>query len=465
MFKRLPVVIALSLLCAFSAFASDGHIVIFRSNGAPADFGSQVASLGGTVRFQHPVLALVSGLTGEAAASLRGVAQVEADADFQIDVERDEVDVSFGAPDSPGNPTTASFYSRQWHHWAIGADKAWAAGILGSPQVTVAVLDTGIDRRSAPHADLNGRVDYDRGIQLTSDEESCIPPGFTFQPTDDLMFHGTHVAATISSNAWAAAGVTSGVTLVPVKVLALRRDTRYDPPTGPYCSGGSGSLGAVLAGVLYAADIDADVANMSLGGGFYKSQNGRYIGMINSVFNYAHRKGLLVVVSAGNDALDLDHDRNLFKTYCNAPNVVCVSATGPSKATTSLQFENLDSFAGYSNYGRSAINVAAPGGTGSSSPSAQRQRGFVTAACSRSAVSAGLTICRTGTYVVGSNGTSMASPHVSGLAALLVERVGKDSPAQVKALIEGTADDLWQPGTDPYYGKGRISVSRALGLE
>jgi subtilisin family serine protease len=128
-------------------------------------------------------------------------------------------------------------------------------------------------------------------------------------------------------------------------------------------------------------------------------------------------------------------------------------------------FENLDSFAGYSNYGSSAINVAAPGGTGSSVAANQRQRGFVTAACSRSAVSAGLAVCQTGTFVVGSNGTSMAAPHVSGLAALIVEQIGKDKPSQVKAIIQQSADDIWKPGTDPYYGKGRINVPRALGLQ
>jgi len=59
----------------------------------------------------------------------------------------------------------------------------------------------------------------------------------------------------------------------------------------------------------------------------------------------------------------------------------------------------------------------------------------------------------------------MAAPHVSGLAALLVESIGKDKPSQVKAAIEQSADDLGQPGTDPFYGKGFINVPRALGLQ
>jgi hypothetical protein len=103
----------------------------------------------------------------------------------------------------------------------------------------------------------------------------------------------------------------------------------------------------VLAGVLYAADIDADVANMSLGGSFHKMGNGRFVGLINKTFSYAHQQGTVVVVAAGNESHDIDHDGPLFKTYCNAPNVVCVSALGPTKATTTLIFENLDSFASY----------------------------------------------------------------------------------------------------------------------
>ena len=444
-------------LLSVSAFANGRYIVGFKG-GAPEDFAARVAAQGGSVVFQHSVLALVSGLSPEGAAAvgaLSGVGEVQADMEFELEgVLVGDNDMNFDAePSSASNPTTAGFYPRQWHLRQIGAHTAWAAGYLGSPNVRVAILDTGIDRRSNQHPDLVGRVDYNAGAQFQLDNPLCIPAGFTFQPTDDLHFHGTHTGATVASNAIAAAGVTSGVTLIPVKVLGLTSAT----PAPNACSSGSGSLGAVLAGVLYAADIDADVANMSLGGGFTKAGNGRFVGLINSTFNYAHRQGLLVVVSAGNEALDLDHDGNLYKTYCTTPNTVCVSATGPtSRVSVNGPWTNPDTLSSYSNFGRSAISVAAPGGNGASS---------VTAACSRSAVSAGLGICRTGTFVVGSNGTSMAAPHVSGLAALIVGQIGKDKPAQVKAILQQSADDLGQPGTDPAYGKGRINVPRALGLQ
>jgi subtilisin family serine protease len=190
---------------------------------------------------------------------------------------------------------------------------------------------------------------------------------------------------------------------------------------------------------------------MSLGGGFSKAGNGRFVSLINRVFNYAKQKGMTIVVAAGNESTDLDHVGNLYKTYCDAPHVVCVSATGPTNATNVGPWQNVDAFASYSNYGRSAISVAAPGGNAS----------FVTAACSRTSLL--YTVCATGNYVLGSNGTSMATPHVSGLAALLVEDFGRN-PARIRAKIQQSADDLGQPGTDPYYGKGRINVKTALGL-
>jgi subtilisin family serine protease len=86
----------------------------------------------------------------------------------------------------------------------------------------------------------------------------------------------------------------------------------------------------------------------------------------------------------------------------------------------------------------------------------------VWAACSRTSLV--IPICQTGTFIVGVTGTSMASPHTAGLAALLVEDLGPNGPSQIRARIQQSADDLGQPGTDPNYGKGRINVPSALGL-
>lgn len=418
------------------------YIVTFNGDTAAASLSQLVASLGGTVEMMHAQAGIAIVIVNEDAAPLlassEGVDIVEKDVIVQLDPP--PAVSSAGASDvsiaSATDPTTAYFYSRQWNLRAIFADQAWAAGRLGSAEVTVAILDTGI---SYTHIDLVGRVDLSRSVSFVPSDDALVAAYFPgYHPVTDLNYHGTHVAATVSSNAVGAAGVTSKVTLIGVKVLNVNN---------------IGYHGRILSGVLYAADNGADVINMSIVGGDTKDHNGHAIAGISRVFNYAHRKGALVVVCAGNDSLDLDHDGNYYHTYCSAPNVVCVSATGPTASGGyNGPFTNVDAFAPYSNYGRSAISVAAPGGA----------QGYVWEACSRTSLV--VPYCQTWDYVIGMTGTSMAAPHVSGLAALLVEQIGHGKPSQIKAALQRTADDLGQVGTDPFYGKGRINVPRALGL-
>jgi subtilisin family serine protease len=94
------------------------------------------------------------------------------------------------------------------------------------------------------------------------------------------------------------------------------------------------------------------------------------------------------------------------------------------------------------------VTVAAPGGNNASS---------VWAACSPFTIVTPLLVCRTGTFVVGLQGTSMASPHVTGLAALIAGDLGHN-PAAIEARIKATADDLGAKGNDAAYGHGRINV-------
>jgi len=422
--------VALVALCPLAAFAADGHIFLFGGD-VPSSFASAAKAAGGTVTSQHTSagIAVVHGLNDSEAQTLAASSgAVDAVADVGVtlrlgtlgdSVEDDSVETDLATP------ADAIMYPFQWHLRAIGAEHAWNAGRLGSPKVTVAVIDTGV---SYEHVDLAGRVDLSRSVSFVPSDDADVAALFPGRhPVTDLYYHGTHVAATISSNAHVAAGVTANVTIMGVKVL-----DRW----------GNGTFSGVLDGLLWAADHDADVANMSIGDVMLKAGNGRHAALMQRAFNYAHRKGTLVVVAAGNESIDLDHDRNLYKMYCDAPNVVCVSATGPK-----------DEFVWYSNYGRSAISVAAPGGT---------IWDRVWAACSRTSLL--VPFCQDYDEVLGLMGTSMAAPHVSGLAALLVEDVGHGKPSQVKAKLLQSAEDLGEPGTDPFYGKGRISVPRALDL-
>jgi len=457
------------------ATANSRHIVSF-SGSVPRDFAPQVAALGGKVLWvsSGSGLAAVSGLQGSAAATLagkRGIHAVDADALIALDVPRLAMDATADGSGVASNaaPAAAVRYARQWNMRAVQADAAWAHGFLGSPSVSIFMLDSGIDYL---HADLVGRVDLNRSRDLLGTFDTQLADGSTVSFTEadsvskyfpgravftDLFFHGTHTAATVSSNAVRLAGVTSMTKLVAVKVCGYINECPFS---------------SILNGVIYAADSGADVINMSLGGALTKAGNGRFVGLINKVFNYARSKGVTTVVSAGNEATDLDHNGNSYQTFCNTPAVICVAATGPTTDATGVTsatgpWTDVDAPAFYTNFGRSAIDVAAPGGNGSVgpdlSPPASRDV-FVWAACSQTSLFLHQLFgffCNS-INIVGARGTSMSAPHVSGAAALLVSIIGR-RPGQIKARIEQSADDLGQPGTDPFYGKGRLNVGRAVG--
>jgi lantibiotic leader peptide-processing serine protease len=454
--QEVPTAVIDPAPAALSVASETGRYLV-DVQGQMARFQSRVTALGGTVVFAHDRtgIAIVEGLDQRAAASLvsAGVAkEVVPDALLELDLPT-ELELAGAAVASPEDPTTAFRYPWQWHHQAIKADVAWAAGRLGSPAVRVAILDTGLDYN---FPDLVGRVDLARSTSFVPSDDALVAAIFPgAHPVADLHYHGTHVGATVASNALVAAGVTSQATLMGVKVCNVN---------------GSCPTSGVLAGVLWATDNGADVINMSRGGATLRSGSEGFLGLLNRVYNHANRSGVTVVVAAGNNASDLDrnyywlnrgepdaeyvHFPSLFATYCDVATTLCVAATGPTaRASQAGPWTNWDAPTSYTNFGRSAIDVAAPGGSGSN--------GAVVAGCST--FSLVIPVCRTDIYVLSASGTSMASPHVAGLAALLVEDLGRN-PGRIRAAIQNTADDVGARGVDPYSGKGRINVARALGL-
>ena len=439
-------------------------LVRFKGNGVPAGFAQQVAALGGEVIFAHEVgIAAVAGLSDASAAQLAGLSTIAAvDADAYTELEQPDgalPELASAEPESPTNPAAAVRFPRQWNMKTIQADVAWAAGKRGSSTVRVGILDTGIDYL---HPDLFGRVDLAMSRSfLSTSENARVQAAFPgAHPIADLNYHGTHVAATVSSNAYINAGVTSNIKLVGLKVCA--------PGSAPSFRGSCPTSGT-LSAILYAADQGIPIINMSLGGAFLRRQASArggdgpsFLATINQVMNYAKAKGTTIVVSAGNSAIDMDHDGNSYKSYCSAPAVICVSATGPtSQSSPTGPWQNVDALAYYSNFGRSSINVAAPGGNGVS----------VVAACSGFTIVTSILVCRNRFYnsptswsgfSVGLSGTSMASPHAAGVAALIASE-GDTSPATVRSKLQQSADDLGPSGTDPAYGKGRVNAARAVG--
>jgi len=406
---------------------SGRHVFALNGN-VPADFASRVTAAGGTVVRMIPAINVVvtDGLTDAAAARLASNNEVAQDVESQWIPSADSLQFSTTSLDTPADATSilppqkAVFLPAQWNMFQIHAPEAWT-NHTGIPSVRVAILDTGLD---PDHLDQHGLIDQ-------ASSTAFVPSTSGLPAWADDNFHGTHVGGIVTSNNFGTAGVAPNVTLIAVKVLN---------------AAGTGSFGNIIAGIIWATDVHAQVINMSLGMTFPKQAHiGPLVAALNRAINYAKSHGVLVVSGAGNEAVDLQQGHNFISLPCEAGVQLCVSATGPS-----------DNPASYTNYGTNAINVAAPGGDLAPAPAS-----FVLSLCSShttipAIIALGCKNRVTYLYVIG---TSQAAPHVSGLAALLDSQFGGQlNPSQLITLIQQNADDLGKPGADPFYGKGRINV-------
>jgi len=348
-----------------------------------------------------------------------------------------------GVPGGGPEPADDPLEAIQWDMRQIRTDEAHEIQ-AGAPSVDVGVLDTGID---GLHPDfLKGgasNVDCSRGRNSIA----FVPGGPGVgnpDPCVDNQFHGTHVAGTIAAraNGIGIVGVAPNVTLVPVKVC--------DATGFCYAS-------AVIDGVTYAGDQRFDVINMSFfvdDDDFQESTEFKCMDdptqrafrqAVERAMQYARGQGVTPVAALGNSDEDLAHPSE----DGNNCDVVPAETSG---VIGTMALGNQSQKAGYSNYGTGATDVAAPGGTANGD-------------CLRGVPST-IPLGGYGCF----QGTSMASPHAAGVAALIVSEFGtlgadgdvEMSPTKVEQYLQATAIDIGLAGYDECFGNGRIDALRAV---
>ena len=314
-------------------------------------------------------------------------------------------------------PNDPLYATHQWHYPLVRLPEAWDV-VTGSPLV-VAVVDTGV---RFDHPDLQG-VGAGGWDFVDGDSDASDPGCPVVDPTEPS--HGTHVAGTVAArtnNGVGAAGVTwggaTGVRIMSVRVLG------EDAPGGE-C--GVGTVAAVAQGIVFAADNGAKVVNLSLGGDSPSLT-------LETAVNYAYGQGVVLVAAARNEAGPVRYPA----AY---PAVIAVAAVACDLSR-----------APYSNFGPE-VELAAPGGAATPSCPPASPQGWVWSPSWSPAFGHGYW---------GFRGTSMATPHVSGLVALLMAR-GVTSPSEVRQRLRQTAVDLGSPGRDDLFGWGLVEAAAAVG--
>jgi serine protease len=442
------IVIGLLMCAPVAAMAADAGftdriIVKYRNTSAVAAAAGQAAQLRGT---DLPAARL--GVTmNRLRATALGAQVLRADRRLSLgeaeqlarDIAASDPNVEYAEPDrilrhtmTPNDPR----YNEQWHYFeaagGINAPPAWDKST--GTGVVVAVIDTGY----RPHADLAANIlqGYDfisdtfvsndgNGRDTdASDPGDWINPG-ECGPGDPTAFegsswHGTHVSGTIAArtnNSLGVAGVAFNARIVPARVLGK---------CGGYTSDIADAIvwtsGGTVSGVPANAN-PAKVLSISLGGG------GACGSTTQSAINSARSRGASVIVAAGNENANAANS-----SPANCSGVVTVAAVGRNGGKAS-----------YSNFG-ATVEVAAPGGSGGANSVL-------------STLNAGSTSPGADSYAL-YNGTSMATPHVSGVVALMLSVKPTLTPDQVTSILQSTARAF--PATCSQCGSGIVNANAAV---
>ncbi|MBI2774120.1 MAG: S8 family serine peptidase [Chloroflexi bacterium] len=392
-------------------------LVRFAAGSTDAQRADAVRSVGGWVETQIPAIgvtriALPGGADdafgdGDAVAAVLAkhpaVASAELDRSVRLAFEPND---TYWATD----PYTSL---GQWGLRKAFVDKAWDT-VRGSANVTVAILDTGVD---GTHPDLVGALVPGTTFVVQPSSECAVGT------TSDDNSHGTHVAGVVGAtgnNGTGIAGVAFGVRIMPLKVLD--------------CTG-QGNLSDVANGMIWAVDHGARIVNLSLGSAFDSPT-------LRSAVTYATQRNVLVVSAVGNCGTSGDRCTSLNELQYPAayPEVLAVGATDTDDSVAFFSSRN------------STTDVTAPG-----------RRIVSTTPTYQTYLSRSTSNPATLTYASFS-GTSQAAPLVAGVAALIWSADPSLTATQVYSRITSTADDLGAPGRDDGYGFGRVNALRAVSV-
>lgn len=291
----------------------------------------------------------------------------------------------------------------------INAEAAWSV-TTGSSSIVVGVVDTGVDYN---HTDLAANIWSNPGGKgnalCAAGTHGYNAITKTCDPQDDY-YHGTHVAGTIGAvgnNSLGVTGVNWTTSIMALKFIS---------------SSGSGTTADAIAAIDFAVQAKIDGVNVRI---LSNSWGGlSFSKALLDEINKANENDILFVASAGNDALNSDINPHYPASY-NTPNMIAVAAT-----------DNRDALASFSTYGPTSVHLGAPG--------------------------VNILSCYPGSNYTTLSGTSMAAPHVSGVAALILAKTPSLTTAQVKSAILDNTDPISSLSGKTITG-GRLNAARAVG--